>query len=227
VNIQTKNLILKKSGTYRGQPIAGFEEFVLPVIEKILKSSRHLSATRLGTIASTGGIDYSNSVKTRSAAAIAVGLFGYSLNGNHTQFTKHADPVAVEGICRRLRFSANGWSRSNHTYGEPAPVESDREYIQDRLAELNASGAEGNYRLRDEKRTLEASLKALGEGVGNFTLDLDSRVKFHAALEALQQYIDNGKDADHLSDDPALQAKLEAASCLRDQLDAVLASLAR
>ena len=223
MNIQTKNLILKESGTYRGQPIAGFEEFVLPVIEKILKSSRHLSATRLGSIASYGGIDYSNSVKTRSAAAIAVGLFGYSLNGNHTEFTKQADPVAVEGICRRLRFSANGWSRRNHTYGEPAPVESDREYIQDRLAELNASGAEGDYRLRDEKRTLEASLKALGEGVGNFTLELDSRVKFHAVLEALQQYIDNGEDAD----DPDLQPKLDAASGLRDQLDAVLASLAR
>jgi len=227
VNIKTKTLILSESGTFRGQPVPGFEEFVLPIVEKILESSRHLSATRLGKIASTGGIDYSNSAKTRSAVALAVGLFGYSLNGNHTQFTKQADPVAVEGICRRLRFSANGWSRSNHTYGEPAPVESDREYIQDRLAALDASGAEGDRRLWDEKRTLEACLKTLGEGVGNFTLELDSRVKFHAALEALQQYIDNGEDADHLSDDPALRAKLEAAACLRDQLDAVLASLAR
>lgn len=60
-------------------------------------------------------------------------------------------------------------------------------------------------------------------------LSLDSRVKFHAVLEALQQYIDNGEDAVHLnlSDDDELQDKLAAASDLRDQLDAVLASLAR
>lgn len=54
-------------------------------------------------------------------------------------------------------------------------------------------------------------------------LTLDTNVKFHAVLEALQQYIDNGEDAD----DPDLQPKLDAASALRDQLDAVLASLAR
>jgi chromosome segregation ATPase len=74
-----------------------------------------------------------------------------------------------------------------------------------------------------EKRQAES----LGTAATHATLRLDSRDKFFAALEALQQYIDNGEDADHLSDDPALQAKLEAASCLRDQLDAVLASLAR
>lgn len=61
----------------------------------------------------------------------------------------------------------------------------------------------------------------------NFTLEIDSRVKFFAVLEALQQYIDNGEDADHLSDDAELREKLDAASALRDQLDAVLASLAR
>lgn len=55
-------------------------------------------------------------------------------------------------------------------------------------------------------------------------LTLDTNVKFHAVLEALQQYIDNGEDA---SDDPELREKLDAASELRDQLDAVLASLAR
>lgn len=59
------------------------------------------------------------------------------------------------------------------------------------------------------------------------SLCLDSRIKFHAVLEALQQYIDNGEDADHLSDDEELRAKLDAATDLRDQLDAVLASLAR
>jgi len=57
-------------------------------------------------------------------------------------------------------------------------------------------------------------------------LCLNTPVKFHAVLEALQQYIDNGNDADHLADDEELQAKLEAAEAFRDQLDAVLASLA-
>ena len=57
-------------------------------------------------------------------------------------------------------------------------------------------------------------------------LSLDSAVKFHAVLEALQQYIDNGRDAEDLYDSEGLQAKLEAAEALRDQLDATLASLA-
>lgn len=227
MNIKTKTLIIKESGTFRGQPVPGFEEFVLPVVEKILESSRHLSATRLGKIASTGGIDYSNSAKTRSAVALAVGLFGYTLHGNHTEFAKPADPASVEGLCRRLRFSSNGWSRKHHVYGEPAPLESDRSYIQDRLAEINAKGLGTDRRVIDEKHTLEKCLKVLGEGVGNFTLELDSRTKFFAVLEALQQYIDNGEDADYYGDDLELQAKLKAASALRDQLDAVLASLAR
>ncbi len=57
-------------------------------------------------------------------------------------------------------------------------------------------------------------------------LHLNSHAKFWAVLEALQQYIDNGNDADHLADDEELQAKLRAAEQFRDQLDAVLASLA-
>lgn len=57
-------------------------------------------------------------------------------------------------------------------------------------------------------------------------LSLDSAVKFHAVLEALQQYIDNGRDAEELHGSEELQAKLEAAEDLRDQLDATLASLA-
>ena len=80
------------------------------------------------------------------------------------------------------------------------------------------------YQLIDCLDTL-ATPKTQGDLPVN--INLDSHVKFHAVLEALQQYIDNGEDADHLSDDPALQAKLDAASDLRDQLDAVLASLAR
>ncbi len=60
-------------------------------------------------------------------------------------------------------------------------------------------------------------------------LCLNTPVKFHAVLEALQQYIDNGNDAEHLIDDAQIdefKAKLEAAEAFRDQLDGVLASLA-
>ena len=60
-------------------------------------------------------------------------------------------------------------------------------------------------------------------------LHLNSRAQFWAVLEALQQYIDNGNDAEHLIDDAQVDefnAKLEAAEAFRDQLDAVLASLA-
>ena len=61
------------------------------------------------------------------------------------------------------------------------------------------------------------------------TLNLTTSVQFHAVLEALQQYIDNSHDAEFLIDDNRLDefnAKLEAAEAFRDQLDAVLASLA-
>ena len=57
-------------------------------------------------------------------------------------------------------------------------------------------------------------------------LVLDSRVKFWAVLEALQQYVDNGRDADESLEDEEFVAKLDAAEAFRDQLDAVLASLA-
>lgn len=54
-------------------------------------------------------------------------------------------------------------------------------------------------------------------------LVLNSSVKFHAVLEALQQYIDNGNDVDDATAE--FDDKLAAAETLRDQLDAVLASL--
>jgi hypothetical protein len=60
-------------------------------------------------------------------------------------------------------------------------------------------------------------------------LRLNSRAQFWAVLEALQQYIDNGNDAEHLIDDAQIdefKSKLRAAEQFRDQLDAVLASLA-
>ena len=61
------------------------------------------------------------------------------------------------------------------------------------------------------------------------TLHLETREQFWAVLEALQQYIDNSHDADYIIEDSQVEefnAKLEAAEAFRDQLDAVLASLA-
>lgn len=60
-------------------------------------------------------------------------------------------------------------------------------------------------------------------------LQISNHVQFHAVLDALQQYIDNCNDAEYLIDDERLdefKAKTEAAEEFRDQLDAVLASLA-
>lgn len=74
-----------------------------------------------------------------------------------------------------------------------------------------------------EKETVMISIKPLAD-----TLKLDSRDKFFGVLEALQQYIDNGEDADHLIEESKydeFRAKLDAVAALRDQLDAVLASL--
>jgi hypothetical protein len=60
-------------------------------------------------------------------------------------------------------------------------------------------------------------------------ITLDTRDKFWAMLDALQQYIDNCNDADFLIDDcqrDEFDRKVVAAEEMRDQLDAVLASLA-
>lgn len=60
-------------------------------------------------------------------------------------------------------------------------------------------------------------------------ITLDTRDKFFAVLEALQQFIDNCEDADGLIEESRADefyARLEAAEEIRDQLDATLASLA-
>jgi prephenate dehydrogenase len=63
----------------------------------------------------------------------------------------------------------------------------------------------------------------------NITITLDTNAKFWAVLEALQQYIDNCEDAEHLIDNGVIDEfyrKIGAAEEIRDQLDARLASLA-
>lgn len=61
------------------------------------------------------------------------------------------------------------------------------------------------------------------------TITLDTRDKFFAMIDAVQQFIDNCNDAEHLIDDAQIDefhSKLTAAEQIRDQLDAALASLA-
>lgn len=61
------------------------------------------------------------------------------------------------------------------------------------------------------------------------TITLDTRDKFFAMLDAVQQFIDNCSDAEYLIDDAHIDefnGKLAAAEEIRDQLDAALASLA-
>ena len=72
--------------------------------------------------------------------------------------------------------------------------------------------------------TLSIAIKPLAD-----TLRLDSRHQFFGVLEALQQYVDNCEDAEYLIEESKheeFRGKLDAVAALRDQLDAVLASLA-
>jgi hypothetical protein len=236
-----KTSILEDSfygGVHRGVPIAGYEEFVLPVIQKVLASSRHLSATSLARFANRvrSGHDHRGCSKTHCAAAIAA---VYCTGSREGGFIATANDEYINKFCRDLRFASNGYSRQSRTTGEPAPVESDRDYIVARLAEVNAElsepvrdtstatylGVNRFSHLKSERYELTRALAALGEGVGNFTLKLDSKQKFFAVLDALTQYVENCKDEDHLTDD--VRGKVAAAEEICDQLEAVLASLTK
>jgi hypothetical protein len=224
----TKTSILQDSffgGVHRGVPIEGYEEFVLPVIEKVLASSRHLSATSLARFANRvrPGHDHRGCSKTHCAAVIAA---AYCTGSRETRFTNPADEKSVDKFCRDLRFAANGWSRQYREMGGPAPVESDRDYIMARLAEIKEElslpvasfetyhGVNRVATLKSERHNLTQCLNALGEGVGNYTLRLDSKQKFFAVLDALSQYVDRG---DHGS-----LSQRDAGRSLVKELDAVL-----
>lgn len=226
----TKTSILENSffgGVYRCDgPIEGYEEFVLPVIEKVLASSRHLSATSLARFANRvrPGHDHRGCNKTHCAAVIAA---AYCTGSRESRFTATANGESIDKFCRDLRFAANGWSRQYREMGDPAPVESDRDYIVARLAEINADiekGGDGTLvranaitRLNQERHSLNRCLEVLGEGVGNFTLRLDSKQKFYAVINALTQYVDHGGYGD--------QSQRDAGKSLVKELEAVLKKL--
>jgi hypothetical protein len=235
----TKTSILEDSfygGVHRGATIAGYEEFVLPVIDKVLASSRHLSVTSLARFANRvrQGHDHRGCSKVHCAAVIAA---AHCTGSRETRFTAAANSEYIDKFCRDLRFASNGYSRQNREIAAPAPVESDRDYIVARLAEVESELAAAatttaaysgvwnrEASIKSERYELQRCLDALGEGVGNFTLKLDSKQKFYAVLDALTQYVENCKDADRLTDD--VRGKVAAAEEIRDELDAVLASLA-
>ena len=227
----TKTSILEDSffgGVHRGVPIAGYEEFVLPVIEKVLASSRHLSATSLARFANRvrPGHDHRGCSKNHCAAVIAAAL----CKGNReSYFTATADVVYLDKFCRDLRLASNGWGRVNRTPGESAPVEADRDYIVSRLAGIeselaNPIGHPSSYhaqnrvaKLKSERYELTRALAALGEGVGNYTLRLDSRQKFFAAYDAITQYVESGRHGS--------LSQLDAGKSLLKELDKVLEKL--
>lgn len=92
--------------------------------------------------------------------------------------------------------------------------------VHERIAEVE--------KLRKALNRREKSVsKAKGEPVAN--ISLHDKTRFLAVLEALQQYVDNGRDAaesvegQRLDD---LRAKIGAAASIRDRLEAILASTA-
>ena len=227
----TKTSILEDSfygGVHRGVPIAGYEEFVLPVIEKVLASSRHLSTTSLARFANRvrSGCDHRACSKVHCAAVIAAVLCKGS---RELGYVGAADGVYLDKFCRDLRFASNGYSRKFREIGEPAPVESDRDYIISGLAgieselskpiepETSYHGQNRVAKLKSERYELERCLTALGEGVGNYTLRLDSKQKFYAVLDALTQYVDHGEHGS--------QSQRDAGKSLVEELDAVLEKL--
>lgn len=200
MNSLTKATILNDDfygGKHRGNTIAGFEEFVLPVIDKILESSRHLSATGLARVANrySPGHDYRGCNKSHCAARLAAVRCRGS---RELGFTGTASPEVVESLCRELRFSTNGWNRQDNTPGAAAPIEADREYLIGELARIDAALAvaqpgdvdprtRGNLiaNLKSQRYRCQTLLDALGVPS---SVVLDSLDKVHAAIDALEHY---------------------------------------
>lgn len=224
----TKTAILENrfyGGAHRGARIPGYEQFVLPAIEKILDSSRHLSATSLARFANRvrPGHDHRGCSKVHSAAVIAQ---AYTPGDRERGFVGSPSEGSIEKFCRELRFSTNGWSRKRNQQSNAAPIEDDRDYIVSRLGEIEIElakpiepptsyhGFNRVAKLKSERSELTRALEALGEGVGNYTLRLDSRQKFFGALDALSQFVDHG--------DYGSLSQRDAAKSLLDELQAVL-----
>lgn len=227
----TKTSILEDSffgGVHRNAPIAGYEEFVLPVIEKVLASSRHLSATSLARFANRvrPGHDHRGCSKVHCAAVIAA---SHTPGDRERGFVGSPNKEYIDTFCRELRFATNGWSRKHNQQSDPAPVESDRDYIVSRLAEIEAELAKpvepsSSYhgmnrvaKLKSQRYELTRCLDALGEGVGNYTLRLDSRQKFFAAYDAITQYVERGRHGS--------LSQLDAGKSLLKELEEVLEKL--
>lgn len=126
-----------------------------------------------------------------------------------TQVFESPSPLLSEALVEKVQGFAKSWGAGNGSR------------FVEVSAETYAGGCAVSQHVVEVPQPKQPVLRS--------TLNLDSSVKFHAVLEALQQYIDNCHDAEYLIDDARLdefQAKVEAAEGLRDQLDAVLASLA-
>lgn len=121
-----------------------------------------------------------------------------------TQVFESPSPLLSEALVEKVQGFAKSWGAGNGSR------------FVEVSAETYAGGCAVSQHVVEVPQPKQPVLRS--------TLNLDSSVKFHAVLEALQQYIDNGNDFD--DEDAEFDAKLAAAEDFRDQLDAVLASLA-
>lgn len=145
---------VKAYGCFRGVEIPGFREHCVPVAQAILRNARHLSAHRLAYEVGAPGIDYRGCPKGQCAAAIARGLCGIPKlyvgcsEANELKPAVAADPESVERVCRDLRLCRNGYNRAYRSCGKPAPLESDRPFIEARLADPKGLGYQEGDDLR-------------------------------------------------------------------------------
>jgi hypothetical protein len=121
-----------------------------------------------------------------------------------TQVLECPSPLFAHEVVNKVQGIAKAWGRGNGS-----------KYVEV-SAETYAGGCVVSQHVVEVPQPQAPVLRA--------TLNLEGSTQFWAVLEALQQYIDNGNDADDVSEE--LEAKLEAAEAFRDQLDAALASLA-
>jgi hypothetical protein len=132
--------------------------------------------------------------------------------GNHaTSFQTidaHDDQFALE-----IAFqAAERWGRSHHT------------------TTVQYTVSRGDWSAVKSRSITPRIPKPKPSPLTSVTISIDSKAKFFAVLEALQQYVDNCDDAVLNTGDQDEQRELAEKSKvvgeIRDQLDAVLASLA-
>lgn len=119
-------------GTYKGEEIPGFREFVVPAVEKLDEASKHLTAGAVSRYAFSPGVNLIGVGRVGLLAAIARRLCGIPklpTGGWAGPGGSPASSLELESICREMRLD-----RTRGIESDPAPIESDRAVIEERLA---------------------------------------------------------------------------------------------